>query len=147
MKLENKFKIQLSDHAIARYYERVCGLNKKELHNLIVDNKAMQSIENFGDGVYKSKTHYIVVKNHIVLTVLTERQFMQNEYKEHYKAWLERELKILRSKNRKNELKFAKRAGAESPMTKAYIAGHQQKERDLEKEIMSCTKQKIPTNQ
>ena len=134
----------ISDHAIARYYERVGGLRKKDLERLILDDNATQNIALHGDGVYKSKTHYVVVKSNVVVTVLSERQIERDEYREHRRAWLQRELDLIQKKNDKKEAKFIKRAGEESLMTKWYIAGHREKEKELKEKLLQIAEEHKP---
>lgn len=67
-----KGELVITDHAIVRYMERVKNLPLEEVKKLILPDGTRALIEKLGNGKYPAGgTHYVVVKDNIVLTVLT----------------------------------------------------------------------------
>ena len=63
--------IQISEHAILRYLERVCLIDLDKIKNEILDDKTKTLIRKLGNGKYPINNGFkIVVKNNVVLTVI-----------------------------------------------------------------------------
>ncbi|WP_300408629.1 hypothetical protein [Lagierella sp.] len=64
----------VSDHAIVRYFERVLGVDLEEVSEKILPPEMEESVETLGSGHFpiNEGEFKIVVKNGVVVTVLTE---------------------------------------------------------------------------
>jgi hypothetical protein len=61
----------VTEHAILRYLERTYGLDLKELALQVLPDSVRQQVKALGKGKYPvGNSHYVVVKNNVVVTVL-----------------------------------------------------------------------------
>lgn len=59
------------DHAIVRYYERVVGLNIREVEKEILTDQLREQHRKLGDGVYPIGNKFrVVIKHNEIVTVL-----------------------------------------------------------------------------
>ena len=68
-KLEMFGDVNISIHAILRYFERVVGLDIKEIEEKILPDNIRDLVAELGDGKYQNGDFTVVVKNGVVATV------------------------------------------------------------------------------
>lgn len=68
---DRKHKFTISEHAIIRYYQRVCKVDFKELEAIILTDDVKSFIESVGGNCRIPLDGFtIVVRNYLVVTVL-----------------------------------------------------------------------------
>lgn len=64
--------IEITDHACMRYLKRVRGFQFGPLKNSMIPPYIRSKINKAkGTGIFKTPTHRVVVKNYIIMTILT----------------------------------------------------------------------------
>lgn len=75
--MNNKEQIDISDHAIVRYMERVYKLDLDGIKRQIMPEEKERLIEKMGDGAYTVKDkvgkYKLVVKGRVVVTILEKQ--------------------------------------------------------------------------
>ena len=66
-------KIDVSDHAIVRYFERVLGYNIKEIKKKILPDPFKTVVNKFGNGKYPIGSHHVIVEGGRVVTIYGEK--------------------------------------------------------------------------
>lgn len=67
-------KFQVSEHAIIRYYERVCGVNFHELEKEILSDQVLAMAQTFGgSGTFPNGEYHVVMKEGTVVTIILNR--------------------------------------------------------------------------
>lgn len=70
-KIKQRRVINVSDHAVLRYIERVLGMDIEALKESIVDDDMARKINAMGNGNYGIRDGYkLIVRENVVLTVL-----------------------------------------------------------------------------
>lgn len=70
-KKPNKKPLQVSDHAVLRYIERVMEIDIEKIKAIILSDRAKAFADNgFGDGTFPNGDHRAVVKDKMIVTVL-----------------------------------------------------------------------------
>ena len=64
-----KSGIEVSDHAIVRYFERVLGYDFDRIKNDILTKEIIDNYEKLGDGTYQNGNFSLVIQNRKVVTV------------------------------------------------------------------------------
>jgi chromosome segregation ATPase len=67
--IESNGEIFLTEHAIVRYFERVCGFDLKDIEKLLLPEDMRKRIKAIGDGEYPIQEYKIVVRGNKVITV------------------------------------------------------------------------------
>ncbi|MFX1499394.1 MAG: hypothetical protein ACFFDH_00355 [Promethearchaeota archaeon] len=62
--------VEVTDHALIRYMERIKGIDVEKIRSEIVSDLTEKQIKFFGKGLFKEKTHKLRVENYKVITVL-----------------------------------------------------------------------------
>ncbi len=66
-------KIIVSEHAMLRYLERVRGIDLQEIADIILTEKSVKIVQEFGDCKINTENGFkIIVKNNSVVTVSTK---------------------------------------------------------------------------
>jgi len=66
-------KIIVSEHAMLRYLERVRGIDLQEIADIILTEKSVKVVQEFGDCKINTENGFkIIVKNNSVVTVSTK---------------------------------------------------------------------------
>ena len=66
-------KIIVSEHAMLRYLERVRGIDLQEISDIILTEKSVKVVQEFGDCKINTENGFkIIVKNNSVVTVSTK---------------------------------------------------------------------------
>lgn len=69
-KIKNRRKINVSDHAVIRYLERVLGMDIEELKQDIITDDIARKIKAMGNGNYGIEGGFrMIVKDNVVLTI------------------------------------------------------------------------------
>lgn len=63
-------EIVISEHAILRYLERIKGIDMNVIKEEMMPEKVMKQIQILSSGKFPCDTHYLKVKNRVVITVL-----------------------------------------------------------------------------
>lgn len=70
LKLEDVKDYQISEHAIIRYIERVCGVDIEAIKNNILSEEMVKNIEKFKSGKFPIKNGFVaVVKDYKIVTI------------------------------------------------------------------------------
>lgn len=64
-------KIDISDHAIVRYVERVHGIDMKKMKNKIITKDLKKEVKKGGNGTYIVGDFKVVVRGGVIVTILT----------------------------------------------------------------------------
>lgn len=70
-------EIQVSEHAIVRFQERISLVQPTDVHEIIVTEKLREMVDTLGDGQYpledaEGKPYYCVIRDNVVITVFRE---------------------------------------------------------------------------
>jgi chromosome segregation ATPase len=71
-KLQDVSNIDVSEHAIIRYLERIKNLNIEEIKREIITSNIKNQYEILGDGIYPNNDFNVVIKNSNVITILVK---------------------------------------------------------------------------
>lgn len=65
-------KVNITDHAILRYLERVHGFDTEEVKNKLLTDKLRTSIQTYGKGKLKENGITYIFKDNSVITIMTD---------------------------------------------------------------------------
>jgi len=61
--------INVSEHAMLRYIERVIGIDLNDIKSKILTDDIRTKIETFGNGTYSNEEFKVIVKDNTIVTV------------------------------------------------------------------------------
>jgi len=66
----HKPQVNISDHALVRYFERVLGFNIEGIRDSLVTEELREQVNILGDGIYQSGEYHLIIRNKIVVTLI-----------------------------------------------------------------------------
>lgn len=66
--------IVVSEHAILRYLERVCGIDMEKIKQEILPESTQRMVMTLGNGTYPASSHKVKIKDGVAITVIPKEE-------------------------------------------------------------------------